>query len=318
MESPWARRSAWALAALTCWLALYEINVLLDIAPERGMVFGGAAHLIISFTAGALCLAAALRREGSERVGWLLVGAGIVAWNAGDTYWTEVLLDEDSIPVPSLADIGYLTFTALSFAGLLMVLHARVKGAPRTLWVDGVTASLATAAVAAAIVVPKLVAFSGAEWNAIATNAAYPISDLILLGLVVGAIGVRAWRLDRTWGLAGLGILAFWIADTHYLFALADGSYAFPDPLDAGWTLAFLGLAAASWQPVRQSSAVERLGRRAAVLPLVFAATALGVLVYGGVAGTTPVAIGLAAASMAAVGVRLWLTFRDHVAMLET
>ena len=318
MESPWARRSAWALLALTVWLALYEFNVMLDVVPKSGAMFGGAAHLVISFTAGVICVAGALRRRGSERLGWLLVGVGIIAWNAGDTYWTEVLIEQDDIPVPSLADIGYLTFSALSSAGLLLVLHARVKGAPRTLWADGVTASLAVSAVVAAILVPKLVAFSGAEWTAVATNAAYPISDLILLGLVVGAIGVRAWRLDRTWALTGLSILVFWIADTHYLLAIADDTYAFPDAYDAGWSLAFLGLACASLQPVRLSTAVERLGRRTAVLPLVFAATALGVLVYAGLAGTTPVAIGMAAASMLAVGVRLFLTFRDNVSMLET
>jgi diguanylate cyclase (GGDEF)-like protein len=48
----------------------------------------------------------------------------------------------------------------------------------------------------------------------------------------------------------------------------------------------------------------------------VFAASALGVLVYAGLHGTTPVAVGLAAASMLAVGVRLALTFRDNLTML--
>ena len=306
----------WALGALCVWLLAYEANVLLHLVAPHGVLLGRPAHLVTQFAAGLICALGALRHRRGERVAWLLVALGIVAWTAGDTYWTTVLLDEDSIPVPSPSDIGYLLFPLLAFPGLLGVLKARVRDTPRLLWVDGLTAALATAAVAAAVVVPTVVAMADSTWKSIAVNVAYPLSDLILLGLVVGALGVRGWRLDRTWALAGLSIVAFWVADTHYLFAIADDTYTFPDPLDLGWTIAFLGLAGASLEPAGARVSAGRLGRRVSVLPLVFAASALGVLVYAGLHGTTPVAVGLATASMLAVGVRLALTFRDNLSML--
>ena len=182
-----------------------------------------------------------------------------------------MLLDEDSIPVPSPSDIGYLLFPLLAFPGLLSVLKARVHDTPRLLWVDGVTAALATGAVAAAVVVPTVIDMADNTWNSIATNVAYPITDLVLLGLVVGALAVRGWRIDRTWALAGLSIAAFWVADTHYLLAIADDTYTFPDAFDFGWCIAFVGLGAASLQPAGVRTSAGQLGRRVAVLPLVFA-----------------------------------------------
>jgi two-component system cell cycle response regulator len=275
----------WALAALGLWLAVFELNELAGAFPLTGILFGRASHL--------------------------------VAWAAGDTYWTTVLLDQDSIPVPSPADFGYLAFPLLAFAGLTQVLRARVHGAPKRLWVDGVTAALATAAVAAAIVVPGIVDLIGGDWKSVATNAAYPLSDLILLGLVVGAMAVRGWRLDRTWLLGAAGIVAFWAADSHYLVAVAKGGGGFPDPWNAGWDLAFVLLACAATVPARAAVAVHGRGRRGAVLPLVFGAMALGVLVYAGLGTVTAVAVVLAGLALFAVGVRLFIAFRDNTTMLE-
>jgi two-component system cell cycle response regulator len=309
---------ALALIALCFWLAVFELNELTRVFPLTGILFGRPSHLVVDFGAGLVCAFAAWRRTGADRIAWLLVAVGILSWAAGDVYWTAVLSDQSSIPVPSPADFGYLAFPVLTFAGLARVLGARVQGAPKRLWVDGITASLATAAVAAAIVVPGVVDLIGGDWKSVATNAAYPLSDLILLGLVVGAMAVRGWRLDWAWAMAGVGIASFWAADSHYLVAVAQGGGGFPDPWDAGWDFAFLALAGAAAVPARATVAVEgRAGRRGTILPLAFGAMALGVLVYAGLGSVTPVAVVLAGCALIAVGVRLFMAFRDNASMLE-
>ncbi|HWI75011.1 MAG TPA: diguanylate cyclase [Baekduia sp.] len=307
----------WALVALGFWLVAAALNQAVGAFAPTGILFGRESHLVVDFGASLVCAWGALRRGGADRSGWLLVAAGIAAWAAGDVYWTTVLLDQDSIPVPSPADFGYLAFPVLTFAGLARVLASRVHGAPTRMWVDAVTASLATAAVAAAVVVPGVVDLIGGDWKSVATNAAYPLSDLILLGLVVGAMAVRGWRLDATWVLAAAGIGSFWAADSHYLIAVAQGGGGWPDLWNGGWDVAFLGLAAAATVPARAVLAVERRGRRAAILPLVFGAMALGVLVYSGLGSVTPVAVVLAGVALFAVGVRLFLAFRENTIMLE-
>jgi two-component system, cell cycle response regulator len=312
------RWSWWALGVLGFWLLACAVNQVVGAFALTGILFGRGSHLVVDFGAGLLCAAAALRHRGSDRTGWLLVAAGIVAWAAGDVYWTTVLLDEDALPVPSPSDVGYLLFPLLAFAGLARVLGSRIAGAPKRLWVEGVIAALATAAVAAALLVPSVVDLIGGDWKSVATNAAYPLSDMILLGLVVGAMAVRGWRADATWGLAAVGIVLFWAADSHYLVAIAQGGGGWPDLWNGGWDIAFLTLAAAAWAPARAGVAVQGRGRRVTILPLAFGAMALAVLVYAGVARTTPVAVALAGIALVAVGVRLLIAFRDNNAMLAT
>ena len=61
-------------------------------------------------------------------------------------------LDRTRSPIPSPADAGYLLFPPLLLAGVSCCCAARARGVPGALWVDGVTAALAVAALSAAIV----------------------------------------------------------------------------------------------------------------------------------------------------------------------
>ncbi len=116
------------------------------------------------------------------------------------------------------------------------------------------------------------------------------------------------------WALAGLGIVAFWIADSHYLVSV--DSYAFPDAVDIGWGLCFLFLAASAAAPAASAVTRAQRGRRDEFLPLAFAALSLGVLVYADGGDTTSLAVVLAALSLVASGARLWLMFRENATVL--
>ena len=153
----------------------------------------------------------------------------------------------------------------------------------------------------------------------VAVGLAYPIADLILLGMIVGALAGTGWQLDRTWLLLFLGVAVFWLADSLYLVGNANGTYTPGSWFDSGWWIGMVLIAGAAWQPMRpalQEAADERLRR--IVVPLCFGAAGLALLVYGCVADVNLVAVGLAAASLLAVMARTMLTFRDNVAMLRT
>ena len=126
-------------------------------------------------------------------------------------------------PIPSLADAGYLLFPPLVLAGSLVLLRARARGVPRRLWVDGVTAALGVAALSAAIVFETVLDSVEGKPLAVATGLAYPLLDLVLLGLAVGALASTGWRLDRTWMLLAAGVSTFWLADSLYLVRTAEG-----------------------------------------------------------------------------------------------
>ena len=187
------------------------------------------------------------------------------------------------------------------------------------LMVDGLAAALGVAALSAAIVFETVLDSVGGKPIAVATGLAYPLLDLILLGLTVGALATTGWRFDRTWMLLALGVSTFWLADSLYLVRTAEGVYESGGWFDAGWWAGLALIAAAAWQPVptrERRPSEERV--RVIAVPLAFGAVGLGLLVYGAIAQVNLLAIGLAAASVIAVMARATLTFGENVAMLRT
>ena len=299
---------------LGAWLALVAVRNSFFVEFDAGPLFGRYVHDVVLLVAGGLCAArAAMVRD--ERLAWGLIAAGILAWTFGETYYTGILWTAETVPVPSPADAGYLLLPPLMLGGVLLLLRSRTRQVPLTLLTDGLTAALAIAAVSAAIVFDTALSAASGDPLGVATTLAYPLSDLVLGGFVVGALAATGWRLDRTWALLGLGILMFWFADSMYLVGVASGTYEAPSSFDAGWWIGLTLVAAAAWQ--RPTTAeVPKDGVRLIVMPLTFAAVGLGLLIYGCFADLNVLAVVLAAAAMLAVMARLIFTFRDNVRML--
>ena len=307
------------LALLVGWTVLREAEVGPLRSLMHGPAFGKLAYWIVIVGASLLTLWRARTIRGREGLAWGLIGMGSLLWACGDVYWTLVLANNAVIPVPSISDAGYLAFYPLVFAGLCLLLRARVEGAPRTLWVDGLTAALAAGAMSAAVVLQTVLHTVGGNPLGVATNLAYPVGDLILLAVVVASFALRGWRADRTWAVLGLGIVLFWVADSYYLVTVANETYVYPSTFDGGWTSCLVLFSAAAWQPVRRSVAVEDRGAmRFTAFPIAFATLGLGILVLAALGTLNPLAVVLAAASLLAVLARLVLTLRENAGMLVT
>ena len=305
------------LVALLCWAVAREAEVGPLNAALHGPLFGKVAYWTVVIGASLLTMARARSIRGREGLAWALIGLGSLLWACGDVYWTLVLSKRDVIPVPSLADAGYLAFYPLVFAGLCLLLRARVHGTPRNLWVDGLTAALAAGAMSAAIVLQAVLDTVGGNALGVATNLAYPIGDLILLSVVIASFALRGWRADRTWTLLGVAIVLFWIADSYYLVTVAKETYTYPSVFDGGWTICLILLSAAAWQRPRRAVAVEdQGGLRFTALPIAFATLGLTILVVAALETLNAVAVLLAAASLLAVFGRLIMTLRENAGML--
>ncbi len=228
-----------------------------------------------------------------------------------------MLWDESSPPIPSPADLGYLAFPLCTFSGMVVLLRGRARFTP-TLVVDGIATALAVAALSAAIVFQTALEYASGAPVAVATSLAYPVVDLFLLAIGVGALAGTGWRLDRTWALLAGGILLFWFADSMYLVRTAAGVYESGGWFDAGWWGGLFLIAVAAWQPTparRTRCADDSL--RLIAAPLASGAVALELLVYGSLDSLNPLAVGLAAAALVFVMVRLTLTFRQNIGMLR-
>ena len=307
------------MLALLLLLSVWEIGEqlsdtltpgLLQVAPYSGLwpdaVFALAGVLLI------------LRGSRGDR-GWALIGIGALCWASGDVYWQLRLAALSSPPVPSWADAGYLLFCPFAFAGILSLVRGRTRNASRPLIADAAAVALATGAVGAALVVEPVIAHAhGGAW-AIATNLAYPVWDLALLGLLIGAMAVGEWRLNRKLALLGAAVLAFWIADSCYLVSVATGTYSQTDWYNGLWYLSPVLAAWAAWVPPRlgTASVSRETSARGIAMLLAFAVTALLVLCASSFATVGPLAIGLAALAIVVVLARLVITWQENVGLLS-
>jgi two-component system, cell cycle response regulator len=252
----------------------------------------------------------------AERIPWLLLGLALALWTAGDLYYFFALSGDADVPIPSVADPFYLAFYPVSYVALALLLRKRMRDFRGNLWLDGMIASLAVAALGAAIVFDAVLKSTGGSTLVVATNLAYPLADVLLLALVVATFALTGWRFDATWAFVAVGFAVFALVDSAYLYQTAAGTYREGGPLDVGWPLGLVLIACAAWQPIRKLEGVRDEGWQTLTLPTFFALVALSLLVYDHFVRINTLAVALASATIAAVIVRAVLTFRERVQLL--
>ena len=316
---PRARLAKWLAALMAAWLVAHELHVVVPgLDGFGGPVFGRWTHVGV-MAVGALAVLARALVSREERLGWMLIGGALLAWTAGEAYFTSVLWDLASPPVPSPADVGYLLFPVLALGGFVALACARVRGADRLMAADAATAALAAGAVSAALVFGAVVGVvGGGDKLALATNLAYPVADLLLLATIVGIGGLQGWRVNRTWALLALGCLCFTVTDGVYLVEVAAGHVGLRRRLGrrlvgggAALGVRRVGARGGAQRPAR----VDALGARPAPARL-RRRRARGPRDRRGPAGEPPRRRARRAALVASI-TRLHLTLRAHTASLH-
>jgi two-component system, cell cycle response regulator len=275
--------------------------------------FGRWMHDAVILVAAVGCLAAALPR-GSDRLAWSALGAGLLANLTGDLIYS-LAPDLNAVPVPSASDPFWLAIYPCLYVALIALIRSRIG---RTLWatrLDGLAGGLAIASVLACLTMSVPVDGSaGAPFWEQATNLAYPIADLMLLGAIVSAVGLTGWRIDRLWGTLGAAILALEVADVIYMTSF--GGVAGGVVADAFMATGIAGLArAAALGPAVRAPRTTTDGRGLFV-PVGFGAIALGVLALGVPLHVNAVALGLAVGALGLVLIRMVLALGENHALL--
>ena len=139
-----------------------------------------------------------------------MIGLAILSWGAAEVYWTAFLESNPNAPYPSPADIGYLAFYPLAYAGLALLVRAKSEDLDWRLWMDGLIASLGTAALGAAFVFDFVADHATGTPLQMATTLAYPLGDILMLSLAVGAVALTRWHLDKTWSCSSPGSRHLW------------------------------------------------------------------------------------------------------------
>jgi diguanylate cyclase (GGDEF)-like protein len=306
-----------ALGLLTGLLLLYAAVIIWTLGDAQLQdAVGRWVYDAVVLGAALLVLARAALIP-AERGAWLALGAGLLLWALGQTYYSIVLYYASPAPFPSPADFGFLAFYPASYLALVLLLRARVAHLERLAWVDGLIGALAVAGVAAALIFPPVLeALEGSAFG-VAVSLAYPCFDLVLLGLLSGVFAASKWKTHGSWLLIAGALLLFGASDVVYL-SVAGQSTAALNIASVGWPLAFLLLAAASWLPATTSGAVVgRAERRRIVVPIAMGLVGVSLLAVGSFIpiGVTAVVCGVA--SLVAVLMRLLITFEQNTRMLR-
>ncbi|MGW5149489.1 diguanylate cyclase domain-containing protein [Rhodococcus koreensis] len=250
----------------------------------------------------------------TEKRAWALVALGMTSWGVGDVLATSWVTDGQS---PSVADPLKLAFYPLVYAGLVMLLRARVRRIPTEIWLDAVTAGLTLAALAAALAFGPIDSVADGSPATVIVGLAYPVGDVLLLTLAVGALAMLGWRAEQRWVLLVAGFTLFAVADTVYLFRSAAG-HEVEIWVDALPHVAVMLVAVASWRAPGRGKTGQLPGLGIWVPPLVCTAAAVGLLVVDHDARLPRLAVLLAALSLVAVAARFAVTYRDVVVLADS
>ena len=286
-----------------------------------GVGGGGVNALIDEWLYNALMLGAALAclLRGvvvqTDRFSWLLLGAGLLSWSAGDLYFSLVLIDVVDPPMPSISDALYLAFYPAACGGLALLVRSNVRELHLGLWIDALMGALAVSAVSAALLYDAISVGIAGEPLRIATTLAYPLGDVVLLVFVVGFFALTGWRPGGTWGLIGLALGLAAVGDAVFLWQAAHGTYAEGGLLDSVWPAAAILLGVAAWQRPRPiETSMNEL--RILAMPSVFAGVAMVILVIDQFERLAAAAIALALGTLIMLITRLAHTLRVNFRMV--
>jgi signal transduction histidine kinase len=276
---------ATSLLRATSWLmlvlgAIYAVTLVPGVGPTG---YAPAIDWWLNMTVDALVIVVLALRvvvDRRDRAAWLLMTAGLAAAFAGSTTYFAYYRHLDPVPSPSWADAGWLLFYALLAAGLVVRLRTRARRLPFSLSLDGLIAGLTAAALAENYVDAVEIPVDGD--GATTLNTAYPVADLLLLALAVAALAVLGRRGGRSWWLLSASFVTFFVTDAVYADLVAKDAYVGGEPVDVGWLLARLLLAAAALVSLRPREArtVDLEGVSVLALPGLCGLAVLGLLFH--------------------------------------
>jgi hypothetical protein len=198
-----------------------------------------------------LCFRACVNNHGRMRVFWALFGCATACWTIAEVVWgVYALILSEEVPVPSWADLGYLSAIPLAVAGLIA--HPAVTG-DRTHKARSVLDGLV---IATALLFLSWTLVLGPLWRSTDLSTlgglvtiAYPFGDVVMVFFVVLAIRGMGSRAPLSLWCLLAGLLAMALTDSTYTYMSEAANYSSGSSnlIDSGWVAAYLCMAVAAF-----------------------------------------------------------------------
>jgi diguanylate cyclase (GGDEF)-like protein len=298
---------AWVYVALGVALVAYLAALVLSPGARDSLLLNGwgsaAFEVVVSLFA--LLRVATTRRN---RIVPIALGTGMLMWALGDVVLTLESRHGATPASPSAADVFYILFFPLAYLAILRMVRRDALRLVPALWLDGAIAGFGAAALCAAFAFRGIEHLAGDSAGVVATNLAYPLGDVLLLGLVVAGTVLLSDRRRIAWYLVAAGCGMNAAGDTFNLLNGA-GAPTLGSIVDAmAWPTSLFLMSIAMWLPERGRDPLAETRTPGFLLPGAGAVGALSVLVLGSSTGASPAAIALATGTLLVTGIRLSLT----------
>src|SRR5215216_2625528 len=173
----------------------------------------------------------------------VLLGLGILCWVFGQAIFTfyEWVLGQPP-PLPSIADVGYLSVYPFLLLGILLLPARPVPVASRTrLALDGLMIMTAAVTFSWYFILGPIMQQGTETTLAKAVATAYPLADIVLIAcLVILASRPEEQALLPAVRLLALGLILIVVADSNFAYWSLHDAYATGTLPDVGWSLGYM------------------------------------------------------------------------------
>ncbi len=278
------------------------------------MPVDGWAVSAFEITMGNLCLARYF--EGTWRTSRpearmfpLVLGAACIAWGMGDLVLTVEQIGGVAASVPSFADGFYVFFFVLSFFAFTLLIRRGNRVSLVATSLDGLIAGLGAAALSAAFVVAAVIRVTNDGALHTATSLTYPMGDVLLFMLAIGAIVVLPRGFRSFFAIACVALVVNAVGDGFNL--LQPNSHIGYVSNGVAWPVSLTLFALAVWvlPPTVDKPSADRMPGYA--LPAFGAAISIILLLAASFGHVGRPAVALATVTLLVASVRLGLNVRE-------
>jgi diguanylate cyclase (GGDEF)-like protein len=211
----------------TAVVLILTAALLAAVLRHPGGTLVGWATCVLTLGVGLRWLQSARPARGRIRLGLRLLGAGFLAWSAGQLAWL--------VGPPQLATVVFNAAAVLMAVGAAWMAATRRLGSIRAA-LDGLIMAASLCFISWVVILgPLNRAGGGAEVGA----AVYPIGDVLIGSIVLLMLYETRGPRRRSVAVAALGLLFVFAADTVYASQVFAGTYQPGHVADLGWFLGF-------------------------------------------------------------------------------
>jgi diguanylate cyclase len=239
-----------SLRRIAPWLAYLGAGVL-GVALHTVLETGSLPQSFVYDGVGASAIVVALigvwMLRPDRPAPWLLMVFGQALFVAGDLTWNYFeIVGED--PFPSVADVLYLGGYPFIALGLFLLIRRRMAGGDRGGVIDAAILTTAVAILSWTFLIQPQLAIADIDALSLGISLAYPLADLLLIGVAMGLLTTPGAR-TVSFRLLGASLLLLLVADQLYAIQNLEGSYVSGGPIDSLYLVSYLLFGASALHP---------------------------------------------------------------------